>query len=356
MPYARPTLLEIIDRVVADITNRLPGVEASVMRRSLLGIIGRAEGGVAHLLYGYIDWVARQVIPDTAESEFLERWANIWNIQRKPADFATGSFMFTVVPGSKILAGTIIQRGDDIQYTALSDSTVVGTVATVSVRAVLPGSGANALAGERATLLSPVAGVQSNGIVAAGGLVNGSDEESDDRLRERLLERIQNPPQGGALADYVQWGLEVPGVTRVWPYPMQMGPGTVTVLFVTDDDPAGIIPSPAKVAEVYDHIEELRPVTAELFVSAPIPDPLNPSIAIRPNTAAVQAAVIAELEDMMIRDAVPAGTILISKLREAVSIAAGEDNNAFISPTADVPHATGHIATLGTVTFTALGT
>jgi uncharacterized phage protein gp47/JayE len=38
-------------------------------------------------------------------------------------------------------------------------------------------------------------------------------------------------------------------VTRVWVYPLQMGPGTVTVLFVCDEE-VSIIPSLAKVAKV----------------------------------------------------------------------------------------------------------
>lgn len=356
MPFARPSLTEIIDRVIADISNRITGVDSSVLRRSLLGILGRAEGGVAHLLYGYIDWVARQVIPDTAEIEYLERWAAIWAITRKPADFAAGPATFTGTNGSLISAGTIVQRQDGIQYTVLADVTIALGTATISVQALAPGDDSNLAAGNRVTLLSPIAGVQSNGTVATGGIIGGVDVESDDRLRERLLQRIQNPPQGGSVADYVQWGLEVPGVTRVWVYPMQMGAGTVTVLFATDDDPAGIIPGPGKVAEVQAYIDERRPVTAEVFVGAPIAAPINPSIAIRPNTATVQAAVIAELEDLLTRDAVPGGKILISRMREAVSIAAGEENNAFISPTADVTNATGHIATLGTVTFSALGT
>lgn len=355
MPFARPSLTEIIDRVIADISNRITGVDSAVLRRSLLGILGRAEAGTAHLLYGYIDWVAKQVIPDTAEREFLERWAAIWNIQRKPAEFATGPVTFTGSVGSIITAGTIIQRQDGAQYRVLADVTFASGTATVSVQALIAGDNANQAAGARLTLLSPIAGVQANGTVAVGGIVSGTDVETDDRLRERLLQRIQNPPQGGAEADYVMWGLEVPGVTRVWVYPMQMGPGTVTVLFTTDDDPDGIIPGPAKVAEVQAHIDSVRPVTAEVFVAAPIAEPINPSIAIRPNTPVVQAAVIAELEDLIVRDAVPAGKILISRLREAVSIAAGEDNNAFISPTTDVTNATGHISTLGTVTFSTLG-
>lgn len=356
MPFARPSLTEIIDRVIADISNRITGVDGSVLRRSLLGILGRAEGGVAHLLYGYIDWVSRQVIPDTAETEYLERWAAIWAITRKPADFAAGPVTFSGTNGTLIPVGTIVQRQDGVQYEVLAAGTIASGSATVSVQALTAGDESNLAAGNRVTLLSPIAGVQSNATVATGGIVGGVDVESDDRLRERLLQRIQNPPQGGAVADYVQWGLEVPGVTRVWVYPMEMGPGTVTVRFVTDDDPGGMIPSPAKVAEVQAYIDERRPVTAELFVVAPIASPISPSIAIRPNTATVQAAVIAELEDLLTRDAVPAGTILISRMREAVSIAAGEENNAFISPTADVTNATGHIATLGTVTFSTLST
>lgn len=355
MPFARPSLTEIIDRIIADISNRITGVDSAVLRRSLLGIIGRAEGGTAHLLYGYIDWVAKQVMPDTAETDYLERWADIWDIQRKPAEFAAGSLSFVVSSTSPIPAGTIFQRQDGVQYTSLADATITGTSATISVQALVAGDDSNLAAGARISLLSPIAGVQSSGIVAAGGIDGGVDTESDDRLRSRLLQRIQNPPQGGSVADYVQWGLEVPGVTRVWVYPMQLGPGTVTVLFVTDDDPDGIIPSPAKVAEVQAYIEVVRPVTAEVFVAAPIADPLNPVIALNPNTPAVRAAVTAELEDLIIRDSVPAGTTLISRLREAVSIAAGESDNSITSPSANVPHATGHIATLGTITFTTLG-
>ena len=70
--------------------------------------------------------------------------------------------------------------------------------------------------------------------MAAGGLAAGSDAETDESLRARVLRRIQKPPQGGAGYDYVAWALEVPGVTRAWVYPAEMGLGTVTVRFVRD--------------------------------------------------------------------------------------------------------------------------
>jgi uncharacterized phage protein gp47/JayE len=351
MPFARPTLNEIIDRVIADIGSRVVGMDSAVLRRSLLGILGRAESGAAHQLYGYIDWVARQAIPDTAEKEWLERWARIWGITRKPASFAAGSVTFTGANGSVIPSGTIVQRQDGLQYAAQAEATITAGTLSVPVLAVTPGAGSNTEAGVRLILLQPVTGVQSSVTVAAGGLVDGEDVESDERLLARLLQRIQEPPQGGSVADYVLWGLEVPGVTRVWVTPLAMGAGTVGVQFVTDDDPDGIIPEPAKVAEVQAYIESKRPVTAEVFVTAPIAVPLNMTIKLNPNTAPVRAAVLAELDDLISRDAAPGQPILISRLREAVSIAAGEADNQITTPTANVTHTTGQMAVLGTVTF-----
>jgi uncharacterized phage protein gp47/JayE len=78
---------------------------------------------------------------------------------------------------------------------------------------------------------------------------------------------------------------------------------------------------------------------------------LNLTIKLAPNTTTVQNAVRAELADLIDRDSAPGGTILISRLREAVSLAAGENNNQIVTPTADVAHATGHMPILGTLTF-----
>ncbi len=352
MAFARPTLTELIDRIIADISSRITGVDTAVLRRSLLGIIGRAEAGAIHMLYGYIDWVAKQVLPDTAEKEVLERWAAIWGITRKTAAFATGVVPFNAVIGSTIPAGTIVQRQDGVQYATLSEATASAATVSVPVIAMVAGAAGNLAAGTAVFLLSPVIGVQSTSTTAAA-FVGGEDVELDSRLLARLLARIQQPPQGGASSDYVEWALEVPGVTRVWVYPLQMGAGTVTILFVCDDS-ADVIPGPAKVAEVQAKINSRRPVTAEAFVAAPIEAPLNLSIKLSPNTPTVQRAVRDEILDVLSRDAEPGKPILLSRLREAVSLATGESDNSIVSPSADIAHAAGRFATLGTITFSSL--
>jgi uncharacterized phage protein gp47/JayE len=87
-------------------------------------------------------------------------------------------------------------------------------------------------------------------------------------------------------------------------------------------------------------------------VVAPVAVPLDLTITgLTPDTAAVRAAIEAEIIDLLRREAVPGGTILLSHLREAISIAAGEADHALTIPAANVTHATGELAVLGTITW-----
>lgn len=352
MPFSRPTLSALIERNQADIESRLPGADTK-LRRTFLGVISRALSGAVHGLYGYLDWQSKQIMPDTADAENLDRWASIWlKVPRKVASFATGSATFTGTNGAVIPAGTIVTRSDSLEFTTSADATITAGVATAVITAKTAGLTGNTSAGSNLTLVSPISGVNSAATVATGGITGGADQETDSALRTRLLARIQQPPQGGAKADYQEWALEVAGVTRAWVYPEELGVGTVTVRFVTDDDPAGIIPSGTKVTDVQSYIDNLRPVTAAVTVVAPIAVPLNFTISgLNPNTQAVKDGITASLTDLIRREAEPGVTLLISHIREAISVAAGESNHVLVAPSADVAHTVGQIATMGTITW-----
>ncbi|PHJ53465.1 baseplate J protein, partial [Nostoc linckia z1] len=135
-------------------------------------------------------------------------------------------------------------------------------------------------------------------------------------------------------------------------YPNNTGPGTVGVTFVTDDDPGGIIPDSDKVDEVQAYIDARRPVTADVTVFAPVAVALNFTIDLSPDTAVVRAAVEASLRDLIRREAQPGGTIYLSQIREAISIAAGETDHTLTSPNANVTRTAGQITTFGTITWT----
>jgi len=349
MSFARPDLASLIERAVQDIETRLPGADAR-LRRSNLNVLARVQSGGLHGLYGYLDWIARQVLPDTADTEQLDRWAAIWGVARKSAEFAAGAVVVTGLSGAVVPAGSVFQASDGQEFIADADATLVSGAVSVAVTASTAGQAGNLDAGVALTLGSPISSVDSAATVAAGGLTGGADAETDDDLRARLLDRIQQPPQGGCAYDYVAWALAVPGVTRAWVTPGELGLGTVTVRFVRDDD-ASLIPDAGEVATVQAYIEMLRPVTAAVTVVAPVHVPLDLTLSITPDTATIRAAITAELADLLRREAEPGGTILLSHLREAISLASGETDHVLTSPAANVTHTTGQMATLGTITW-----
>jgi uncharacterized phage protein gp47/JayE len=188
------------------------------------------------------------------------------------------------------------------------------------------------------------------------GLTDGTDEETTEDFRARVLLRLQEPPQGGADQDYEAWALAVAGVTRVWVYEHEDGLGTVTVRFVRDnEDP--IIPSAGEVTTVQDALDDERPVTHDVTAAAPTADPIDFTFtALDPDTTAIRDAIEAELVDLFAREAEPGdgagrGEILLSWIRTAIGVAVGDGDYTLSAPSADITPATGELPTVGDFTW-----
>lgn len=349
MPFSRPSLPALINQVRADMLQRL-GLDEP-LRRADAEVFSRVLAAGVHGLYGHLEFLSRQVMPDTAESEYLDRHAATWLPEgRKPASAATGSVTFTVLPGAVIPAGTQLQSLDGVAYATTADATGTAPTYTAPVQAVAPAEASNRPTGQALSLVSPVAGVQPT--ATAGALSGGSDVESDDALRDRLLARIRRPPQGGTNDDYIGWTLEVAGVTRAWCTQLAPGSAEVIVRFVRDADVSGLIPDSGEIATVQAYLDARRPVTAQVTVLAPVAAPINFTVDdLLPDTPSVRAAIEAELAALITREAVPGGTIYISHIRAAISAAAGENDYTLITPTANVVASSGHIHTMGAVTW-----
>lgn len=351
MAFGRPSLKEIVDRVKTDITSRL-GL-GSPLRRSFINAIAYAVAGVAHLLYGFIDWVSRQIFPDTADSENMLRHASFYGIVPKDSSFAERDIKFTGTNGSVIPQNTILNRADGIQFKTLNDATIALGEVSTRVVALTQGKIGNTPTGSKLNLLSPISGVNGQAEVLSTNVLNGEDPESNESILQRLLDKVRMPPHGGSENDYKQWTREVPGVTRAFVYPGRMGLGTVGVSFLLDNE-VDIIPGPVKVAEVQAYLDERRPVTAEIFVFAPESEAVNFSINLSPNTLAVRTEIENEIRDLFKRETAPDKMMPISKIQEAISIAAGEDDHLLVSPAANITPAVGKILVVGTFTFNPL--
>ncbi|RHW17213.1 baseplate J/gp47 family protein [Sphingomonas gilva] len=329
MTFARPTLSDLIERARTDLEARLPGADAR-LRRSVLDVLARVNAGGLAGVYAYLDFLALQLMPDTAEAEYLDRWASIWGVARKAAASAAGAVTVTGLVGAIVPQGAELARVDGALYRTTERIVLAGVSAQVAVEAVEAGAAGVVEAGKTLTFRSPVAAVSAV-VTAAAGLVGGADQETDTELLARLLARIRKPPNGGSRSDYVAWALELPGVTRAWSYANWTGPGTVGLAFVFDGR-ENIFPLQADLDAMAAHIEPLRPVTATPVIFAPEPWPISFLITATPDNVEVRAAIEAELRDLFAREAEPGGTMLVSHEREAISLAAGEHDHVLRSP------------------------
>lgn len=348
MAFSRPTLSEIVERIAGDLSTRILGT-ATALRRSVIRAMATAFGGAIYSTYGYLDYLSKELFVDQA-TDTLSRHASIWGVPRNAATFADGQVEFTGTNGTILPALTLLQRADGVEFEVQADGTISSGTVVVDVVCKTAGDTGNMLSGETLTIVSPIAGINSEGVVETDGLTGGADEESIESWRERILAQIQKPPRGGTEADYEFWAKEITGVTRVWVYPEQYGAGTVGVAFVRDGE-SPIFPSSGEVADVQDYIDSVRPVGADVTVWAPSSQLLNFTISITPDTAAIRAAVQAELEDLIKRVAEPGGTIYLSQIREAVSAAAGEEDNEVTVPSADVTASAGNLYQMGVITW-----
>jgi len=361
MPFERPGLQTIVDRIANDFEVKINGAN-SFLRRSVLKVMATVYAGAIHLVYGFLGYQADQLFALKADTENLELIGNEYGIERKAAVKATGAAQATGTNGVVIPAGTELQSADGNVYVTDEAVTIAGGVADLELTAYTAGADSNDDGGITLTFVSPIVSVDSTVIVSAEGLTGGSDIEGDDDYRLRILARKRLPPHGGAGFDYEAWAKEVSGVTRAWAFPQYMGAGTIGIAFTRDDD-ASIIPSLSERETVYDYIIEHEdpstgevigiPVTAEpgFFVIELFEFAVSMTINISPNTSAVQAAVIQQLEDLFYREGGPGETIYLSEISEAISLATGEEKHTLISPVADITAAVNQVHILGTITF-----
>lgn len=369
MPFVRPALTTLVERIESDCSARLLDGQKP-LRRSTIGVLARVLAGQTHLLYGYLEWLARQPFVDSAEAEYLERHALIWGITRKPAVCASGSVNIAITPGAVLPKGTELRRADGCLFHTTEDAWCASNSAeaignaqslsqssavkcTVLVKALVAGASGNSANATPLTLTTPVAGVQGNATVVT--LSSGLDAEDDASLRKRLLQRIQEPPQGGAAHDYAAWAREITGVGKAWVYPEYLGVGTVGVAITAEIDTADAesspIPSDALLASVQQHIDAVRPITAQVTVFAPEALVVPITIRLVPHTEAAQQAVLLELRDLFLRESYPGACIRLSHLREAISLAPAEEDHTLLAPIADIVAEPYQMPLLGNVTF-----
>ncbi|WP_233201082.1 baseplate J/gp47 family protein [Chromobacterium alticapitis] len=281
MPLSTPDFASLRDALLRDLQNLR--ADAAVSPDSDNYVRASATAGAVEGLYQHQSWIARQIFPDSADSEYLEQHARLRGIIRKPATAASGTLRINGTAGAVITGSLQLRVGEQLYATPLSkpDGSPYSVRLDDNKQAELPlfasqaGAAGNQPDNLPVELMQAPSGVNSKAQLLS--MRNGLDAEDDAALLERLLELIRRPPAGGNQHDYRRWAMEVKGVTAAYVYPLRRGLGTVDVVITAGGD----LPSQEIIANVQSHIEDLRPVTAKsCLVLAPTPRPVDIDIAL----------------------------------------------------------------------------
>ena len=212
-------------------------------------LLASALGVQLEGLEAQAEQTARNILPDQAETDALNRFGYVYGIPRLSGVRATATVTVTgpVAGTITIPAGTQMVYSDGTVYDVTSADVLLagGTpTGTINVRAAVAGTSGSRAVADVLTFVSAPSGLNTTGAVAT--VVDGSEEESDQHYSERIVERLRERPASGNRADWRAWVEDYTGTTieTAYVYPLLAPPasypgtgtpdtlGTVTVVGV----------------------------------------------------------------------------------------------------------------------------
>lgn len=346
MGFTPPDYATVKADILRDVQNQLP--EAATGADSDFGVRAAALAASVEGLYAHQAWIARQVFPDTADTEYLEKHAALHGLTRKRATFAQGSATFTGTPGAVVPLGTEAKTVAGLVFATTGEATVgAGGTALVPVQAGAAGTAHNLAAGAALTLTSAPSGVQGAAVLTSA-TIGGTDAETDASLLARVLDVLQNPPAGGNRADWRRWAMNVDGVSAAYVFPLRRGLGTVDVCITS----AGGLPSAEILEAARAYLDAQRPAGASDFlVLAPVLAPVAVAAQARLSTitlAQAQAAIETALA-VYFATLEPGDTAYLSRIEMAISGVSGVVDRVVVTPGANVAMGATEWARLGAV-------
>lgn len=178
-----------------------------------IGIRLRVLAGEIFNLQSGMEWLKRQAFPQTASGEYLDMHASQRGLERREATPAAGVLTFNrstkLNYALTIPAGTICALSGDptVRFRTTETAQLAASTTSVDVKAVSEQAGAqyNVAAGMITEIIAPPVGIES--VTNSSAFGNGTDRESDEELRRRILFAFANQSNGTNLAFYTNFAL-----------------------------------------------------------------------------------------------------------------------------------------------------
>lgn len=168
-------------------------------------------------------------------------------IERRTATYATG--ILTVTGNGTVEKGSFFETKGLVRFEAV-ETTVIEGEADIVVQAVNAGINGNVPPDTVTQIPITITGI--NKCTNKEAFTGGYREESDEELRIRYYDDLQQPIISGNKNHYIKWAKEVPGVGKAKCFSLAFGPNTVEVCIIGND---GLPASPELIEDVQNYID-----------------------------------------------------------------------------------------------------
>lgn len=306
-------------------------------------------------LYAYADWAMKQSFPQTATGQYLDYHGALRGITRKGGTRAEGSLRFRIdtalLEDLTIPAGTVCTTAGLVRFVTTEAGTILAGELYTDVAAQAESAGSAGNVGPETITYMTKAPTGVTGVINPAAFIGGSNLESDEELRSRVLDSFIRLPNGANAAFYELRALSHPGVEQAAVLPRWQGIGTVGVVIAS----ASGVPDSALIAAVQDDLESVREIAVDVTVMAPLTQTVNVEVQILPKTG-VDAAWAEEQVQLAVErfftGRLLGKPVYRAALQNVIFATGAVENCTLISPAQDLEAEEKTLPLLGTLTIT----
>ena len=298
------------------------------------------------------EWVLGQSFPQTAAGVYLDRHGAMRGIVRQAPSRATGQLTFRLSNAQtgavSVETGTVCMTEGTVRFRTTEPGTIpAGEISViVAAEAVEAGSSGNVGAGTVHVLTAcPVA---VTAVTNEKAFTGGLSEETDEELRQRILDSFQRLPNG---ANAALTACRHEGVAAAKAVGKARGAGTVDVYVSAPDG----IPSEKLLTELQTVFQKSREIAVNVQVKAPTAATVDVAVTVKTaegtDFANVKTAVETDLAEQFNGKLLGRG-VKLAELNNRIYALPGVENCHITAPSADLAANDTVLPVLGTVTVT----
>ncbi|HOV14710.1 MAG TPA: baseplate J/gp47 family protein [Spirochaetota bacterium] len=252
-----------------DVTN----LSSAGILKSILEIVAEC----ASIEKDHQDNIMLNAFVQTATGSYLDYLCGSLSLTRKRETKTIGNVIFgrngSMTSNVAIKKGSIVKSkmnsfGKEYRYFVVEDTVLAENQSEVSVKVEAEnyGSNYNVLASYITRIVTPISGVDYITNNTDWILQAGTDQETDESLRQRYFDKWGELTTGANEKAYQSWAKSVSSVSDAIVAPTPRGNYTVDVIILTNSG----LPSQQIIDEVKSVIEENRPIGVDVQVKAPL--------------------------------------------------------------------------------------